>query len=206
MFNPIAPNTSPSDTAGAFAILSLLSDDNAFKKRFTELAELAKQGGEALEAAKAKDKTADERIEKAISEANGIIQRAKAFEQSVVDKQRDNEARARQLDDLNRSLEKRRADLEVEYTQKFADREKDLANQKNAHYQQVAEFNGKVKTFNEGRDQGLRALAAADSALKQRELDVINGSERNKDTARVLDEVKAKMQAKLDKLKSIAVD
>jgi DNA repair exonuclease SbcCD ATPase subunit len=38
---PLAPNTSPADASGAFAILAILGDDNKFKKRLQELKDQA---------------------------------------------------------------------------------------------------------------------------------------------------------------------
>lgn len=203
MLNPIAPNTTPSDMEGVFTILRLLSDENAYKKRFTDLEKLAADSGAKEASAQRREKEVAANIEKSIAQANEIIQRAQEFEKQVNDRHNANAAKQHQLDRDTAALAANRASLESEFKQRNAAFEQEMADRKSEHAAQVEEFAASVRNFNNQRDQRMQELSRQESALKERELAVNDGSERNKDTSRIVDEMKRSLQVKLDKFKAI---
>lgn len=117
----LLPSTSPSDTYAAFAVIALITDVDASKKRLDELVAAANEAKSAREDAQKLSAEAEESrraAEAAQDDAKKLSAASEskkdelaASENSLREKQADIESRASKLDTIQRSLDNRERDL-----------------------------------------------------------------------------------------------
>lgn len=196
----LLPNTTPSDTNGAFAVLALLTDDNKFKKRLKELVQHAKGAQEVLQAAQKTQTEADKKhaaAEALMAEAQGLHAQAQDANAAI-------DSRAQAAQDAHNS---RLADFEA----KIEKAEKALANKVAAHKEKEASLRQGVAQLADDRAALQRSVDAhaAAVAAHEREHKELTGKLNDQ-----LAEVRAKanrfaqmqteLDAKLAKLKALA--
>lgn len=196
----LLPNTTPSDTNGAFAVLALLSDPKAAKKRLEELVQHAKGAQEVLTAAQQTQIAADKRH----AEATALMAEAQKSHALAQD------AHAGVISELRSAQQSHDARV-AEFEAKIEKAEKALANKVAAHKEKEAALRQGIAQLADDRATLQRSVDAHNAAVASHEVEhKVLAGKLNDQLSQVrmksdqLEQLKAFYEDKVAKLKALA--
>jgi chromosome segregation ATPase len=163
----LTPDTTPHDAQGAFAVISLLTDDNKYKLRLKELMDTIQSAQQIYDTAKVAEQSATQKVAEAetkMAEVQQLGANATAREQEA--------------SRVIASTEQKRAELS-----NLIDKTREDATKAQAEYQQlVADANQQLNQF-KADIEAERARSESAAKTRQTELDVVAQALRAREAA-----------------------
>jgi len=193
---PIAPNTTPSDTAGAFAILAILADDNKFKKRLEELSAQAKSVEQILD----NSKKADADAAKKLRDAERLSAELDRREADLKNRENGLGTARNQTLQLQEQLNLRTAKFDEDMEKRATLKEAGLTKWAGELTEKEKVLTAAMRDLEGERSAHKRASELTDRGLGERERELARREQAVKDGLAELEEKKADLKAKVDKL------